>query len=326
MWVNEKVGSGALALALYLGLALGPGLTAKIIEIEEEDESVQAATPTPRPKKAPAATPVTAGSKPQGATPAPTPAGTSPKKAEASKPAKAAEGAPGKRVKMGERVGFHYFVKSGFFVKDPSQASFVGKVRNIQDEITFSTPKRCKLQLTEGVASPGIGERLVVFRVQASVQERNSGYNGFWLKNLAVLKVTEVKEEGLLAETVKTYFPFKEGDLVKPYHEEVDRWNQASEKKSLPQEAIHCHVAGGDPDVKHYVQPEFILLTAGSEEGVVEGMVFQIRESPKSLEASVGSAPVGAARVFFAGEGHSLAQVLHSSATLQKGFEAVYEP
>jgi len=306
MWVNKERWTFRAVLILSMA-ALGTGeLTAKVIAIEDEDAVI--ATPTPKPKAV---------------APAKAPEGASPKASEAASRVKAGTGDP---VKMGEKIGFHYFVKSGFVVQDPQEVPSVGKVLGLNGQLAYSTPDKCKLEPADEGTLFRPGDRLVVYRVGSSIREKSSGFSGQWVQNLAILKVVESGEEGLLGEAVKTYAPFREGDRIKPYHEEMDRWNNASSQKELPSEPIRCFVAGGADKVENLTQADFVILTAGADEGVVEGMVLEIREPAKVGEAGGRSVPLGRVRVFFAGGNHSMAQVLHSSRPIRKGFEAHYQP
>jgi hypothetical protein len=309
MSIERKVWPFVLAAAILL-VGRAPAPLANVISIEDEDSVVPTPTPRSKPTKVPTPPP---SAKPEAQAPS-KPEGTAPASLKGDRGAK-----------MSATLGFHYFVKSGFLVKDPGGVPSVGTVRNFKGQISFSTPKRCRLEPSEGSAFQ-VGDRFMVFHVGKAVQEEESGYSGFWVQNLAVVKVIESDEEGTFGEVVKTYAPFKDGDLLKPFNEEMDRWNQASTRKELPSQEIHCRVAGGEGVLKDLVQPGFVILTAGAEQGVVEGMVLEVRQPVAALDGAGKTTPCGKVRVFYAGEDHSLAQILNSPDPIRKGFEAIFRP
>jgi len=312
MSIDRKVWPCVL-IAAFLLVGGAPALRADVISIEDEDSVVPTPTPKPKPTKVP--TPI----------PSAKPAAAGPAAAEPAPKAAAAPLKGDREVKMAASVGFHYFVKSGFLVKDPDGVPSVGKVRNYKGQISFSTPKRFRLEPAEGSVLRA-GDRFVVFRVRRFVREEDSDFSGFWVQNLAVVKVVESDEEGAVGEVVKTYSPFEDGDLLKPFNEEMDRWNQAAAKKELPSQEIRCRVAGGEGTLEQLVQPGFVFLTGGAEQGLVEGMVLAVRQTAEALDGAGKTTPAGKVRVFYAGEGHSLAQILNSPAPIRKGFEATFRP
>jgi hypothetical protein len=79
--------------------------------------------------------------------------------------------------------------------------------------------------------------------------------------------------------------------------------------------------------VSNHTQTDFIILTAGARDGVVEGMDFQLREEKGVAPAGeVSNRPFGMARVLYAGEDHAMARILYSHRPILVGFEARYQP
>lgn len=296
-------------------------LNGKTIEIEDED--VVAVTPTPVVKAVPKAP--TRSDELVEPTKAGKPQPSSQTSKEASAPVRAA--ATGPRVRMDDKIGFHYFVKSGYVVQEGSDVASVGRVEEYDFDPTYTFPKKCRLSLSEAGASTKIGDRLLVYRVRQRFNESRSGFTGYWVQNVAVLKVLETGEQGTLAQVLESFDPILVGDQLKTYDQELDRWNGARVKKPLPAESVHCFVAGGDFIHDQFSQSEFIVLTAGADQGVVEGQDFQLRDKKKTNdeEEALGK-PVGLARVFFAGPGYSMARIVWNYEPVYKSFEARYEP
>ena len=114
---------------------------------------------------------------------------------------------------------------------------------------------------------------------------------------------------------------------MKPYDSEIQRWKDAHAKQALPTKPIQCKVAGGEPNRTQMEETDFIILTAGAKKGVVEGQVFELRNSremgfmEKPLQILAGKA-----QVFYVGPDYAMARILKSSVGIQKGFDAVYQP
>jgi hypothetical protein len=119
--------------------------------------------------------------------------------------------------------------------------------------------------------------------------------------------------------------PFEKGDWVRLYEDEVQRWKQAQTKKSLPENAIQCFVAGGEADREHFNKSDWIFLAAGSQRGIVEGQEFKLRKRLELVDQTVENF-AGTAQVFYVGPTYSLAQILFNHIPIEKGFEAVYQP
>ena len=74
-------------------------------------------------------------------------------------------------------------------------------------------------------------------------------------------------------------------------------------------------------------QSDFIILTAGTRKGVVEGQTFELRQNRgRGLFKDPEHVLKGKARVFYAGANYSMAQIIESRESIQKGFEADYRP
>ena len=81
-------------------------------------------------------------------------------------------------------------------------------------------------------------------------------------------------------------------------------------------------------DVRHYwTTSDFIILTAGSKKGVVEGQKFELRKFENRADKTESlHVPVGKVEVFYAGPNYSLARILTSHIPVEAGFEAFYDP
>ncbi len=235
---------------------------------------------------------------------------------------------PRKRVRISDKVGFYYFVSSGFFVSDPSQLHSIAKVIGSADEsLNFSTPKRTYIELSSDHDTVKPDDLLVVFRAVHLVHEPHSGVSGYPVENLAIVKVVEVQKKRVLVEVQESFGPFQSGDRVETYDNEIKRWKQAQIKKELPPHPITCFVLGGRPDRQNYAQTDFIYLSAGTKTGVVEGQNFDLREivDTGGMEEPL-HVPRGIAQVVFTGLNYSTAQIIRSNASVKKSFEAVYQP
>lgn len=232
--------------------------------------------------------------------------------------------APGVRV-LSQDPGFEGFLWSGYVVGGPDEVTPVGRVDDPSGESAFSTPKKVRLAWSGPPARQG--DLLVVYRIQQRLREPRSGFSGYWVQNMAVLEVLEEGKGSVLAQVRRTRTPFEEGDLVRPYGEEVARWKESRAKKEPSKQPVNCRVAGGEEGIHHYSETNTIVLTAGRREGVVEGMVFRILEAvPAGPEGEAAENPVGEARVLYAGEDHSMARILFSHRPIVVGSEARYQP
>jgi hypothetical protein len=114
---------------------------------------------------------------------------------------------------------------------------------------------------------------------------------------------------------------------VKLYDAEIQRWKDAHAKKTLPTHPIQCVVAGGGPEREQLTETDYVILSAGSKKGVVEGLVFELRSTQETgfMEQSIKTLR-GKAQVFYVGEDYAMARIINSNAPIHKGFEAVYKP
>jgi hypothetical protein len=230
------------------------------------------------------------------------------------------------RVRISDNVGFYYFVSAGYVTQDDSKIPMLGKIAgDFSEKMQFSTPQKTYVELSNAIVRPG--DFLVVYRVAGNINEDHAGFVGRRVENLAILQVIETQKTRCLAETKESFAPFKEGDLVKSYSDEILRWKQAQRRKELPSQPIHCYVAEGKPLLSNYSQNDWIVLTAGQKEGVVEGQTFRLRQkSETGFLAEDVHQPFGEARVFYTGPHYSMAQILTGSEPIQNGFEAWYQP
>ena len=170
---------------------------------------------------------------------------------------------------------------------------------------------------------------MLVYRTNYHLEEARSGFSGYLVQNLAVLKVLEVHQRRCLAQVKDSFATFSNGDAVRPYGDEMARWKEAQVKKDLPGHPIKCFVVGGEsPEIRHFwTLSDFIILSSGSKKGIVEGLRFDLRkyEDRADKEESM-HIPVGKAEVFYAGPDYSLARILTSHVPVESGFEAFYEP
>jgi hypothetical protein len=308
-------------LAVFSIFALGSQFpVAATVELEEADEMVPAAPAkenSPKPEKA----------KPEAAPPVEN-VNSSPEKPIAPAAPRAQTAASQPRVRISDKVGFYYFLKSGFLVSDESKIDAVGKVLgSFNEQEYYSVPNRVYVDLSKSQKSVKPKDLLVVYQVAESFEEPHSGFSGYWVKNTAVIKVLSVENQKCLAEVKESFYPFSDGDKVKSFEDELSRWKEAQVKKTLPDQPIKCYVAGSESGIDNFSQSQFIVLTAGKQQGVVEGQTFQISETQDvgTFEPNLQS-PQGLARVFYAGSNYCMAQILFDHKFVKKGNLAVYQP
>jgi hypothetical protein len=292
-------------------------------DLDLEDQSEKAA---PASISAPPPTPTLAAKKVPMETPTPT---IVPNRSQENNEAQA-NSLPfsGKRVRISDKVGFYYFVSAGFLSSDPARIPSIGTVIGSGDyNQNFSTPKRTYLQLESDHTKVKPDDLLVIFRTVTPIQEPHSGDLGFQVENLAIVKIIEIQKERVLVEVKESFRPFQEGDRVEVYENEIRRWKQAQLKKALPSRSIKCFVVGGEANRQNYEQADFIYLSAGSKKGVVEGQNFDLREitDTGAMEESLHTLR-GVAQVIFSGPDSSTAQIISNHESIQKSFEAVYQP
>ncbi len=240
--------------------------------------------------------------------------------------AAADSGTVAERVRISDGIGFYYFVSAGYLTQDDSKVPQLGKIAgDFSEKMQFSTPQKTYVELSNSIVKPG--DFLVVFRVYGNINEDHAGFVGRRVENLAILQVIETQKTRCLTEVKESFAPFKRGDLVKSYSDEIVRWKQAQRRKALPSQPVHGFVADGKPSLSYYAQNDWIVLTAGQKEGVVEGQTFRLQK--KSETGWLGEdvhQPFGEAQVFYTGPNYSMAQILNCAEPIQKGFEAWYRP
>ncbi len=242
---------------------------------------------------------------------------------------------PAAQVRAGDNISVYYFTKAGFVITQPSQLPSLGKVVGDLSEtnasgpgvLSYSQAKKPYIEYSSK-AELNIDDLLVVYSISPeNINEPESNFSGFLVENRAIVKVISVQKKYCQVEIVKSFVAFHAGDRVRPYSDELQRWTKAQTKKPLPSNEIHCYVCGGEVQKTAYSQSDFIILTAGTNKGVVEGQVFHLKQLVKNVELREDlHAFRGSARVFFAGSNYSMAQILSSNESIQKGFEAVYNP
>jgi hypothetical protein len=309
-----------LTTALLFGLYGYQHLGATTIEVENQDEDITVAS-----------TPLPTGSVPttiskQDATPKLSAPQMSPAREETGPSMTASSNSSSRRVRVNEHVNFHYFMKAGYAVLRESETHSIGNViSTLNDDLNYTTPKRIYLEMTSNTNGVKAGDFFVIYRSSQPIQESQSGFSGFLVENLAVVQVLEVQKQKCQAEIKQSFKPFRSGEKVKPYEDEVKRWKQAQIKKALPDHPLRCFVATGEAGQSIQIT-DFIILTAGSKKGVVEGQKFELRQHNETDTGEILRTPSGHAQVIFAGPDSSTAQIISNNVTIQKGFEAVYRP
>jgi hypothetical protein len=321
----------ALSLAAVF---LAPfSLHATTIEVESDDELIQG-SPTPSapapmpPKQVPPAPSKPSGNAPAVPTP-PMPPAVVPasQQAPANPPAQAS--VTTKRVRISDNVGFYYFVKASY-VADPDNVPNLGYVIGSSDiDMAYSMPKHSFIEAASDKVKFSAGDLLVVYRTAQPVSDDRLGSLGYQVQNLAIVRVIETQTNRYLVETVKSFDSFQDGDKVESYDTEIQRWKQAQIKKPLPAQPVTCFVLGGwgQAGQLEYNQEDYIYLSAGTKEGVVEGQSFRIwKVTETGLMEEALRTPVGEAQVIYAGPDVSTAKILKNSQSIERNFEADYKP
>lgn len=257
------------------------------------------------------------------AKPAPKPIAV-PMEDTAEPPAENATAQP--RARISDNVGFYYFVKAGY-VAESSTLHPIGKVAGSFDyNQSFSLPKTTFVESFSNRVKVSPDDLLVVYRTVNPIGDSQNLDPDYQVENLAIVKVIEVQKNRYRVKVIKSFYPFKEGDLVEAYDIEIQRWKQAQTKKPLPTHPVNCKVAGGVLGQRTYNQLDFIFLSAGTKKGVVEGQVFQLKEAIDTgfLQDSARK-PHGQAQIIYAGPEYSTAQILFNDEPIGQGFEAVYQ-
>ncbi len=230
------------------------------------------------------------------------------------------------KVRISEKVGFYYFMKSGFVLSDDLKVPMVGKVlKSERGSDWYDTGSKTHVELAPHQRDVKTGDLLVVYRTDHRVEEAHSGFSGWWIRNLAVVKVLEVDKRSCEVEVKKSFYPFVAGDKVRLYEDEISRWKQAQIKKPLPDHSVSCFVVTAESNEVLASQADSVVLTAGSKKGVVEGQRFQLKDTifHNSQPVRVNQ---GIAQVFYVGANSSMAQILYSHGPVKTGFEAAYLP
>lgn len=315
--------------SLTATLLAAVSLKAATIEVEKEDEEIDAApTATAVPSNS-------APSKPASATQAASaPATAKSAPVTQTAPVPAANPNPAaplatRRVRVSDNVGFYYFVKAGF-VADPDKLPAIGHVVGSADtNISYSMAKRTFIEMDSDKNKPAVGDLLVIYRTDQPVEESHAGSLGYEVENLAIVRVVETQDHRDLVEVVKSFSPFVAGDKVEDYDNEIQRWKEAQIKKPLPAQPTTCYVAGGKEESlqKAFNQLDYIYLTAGTKQGVVEGQTFRLYKVTETgvMEEALRM-PAGEVQVIFAGPDASTARILNNSEPIAKGFTAEYKP
>lgn len=232
-------------------------------------------------------------------------------------------------MRISDNVGFYYFVKAGY-VADPDKVPSIGHVvGNMDYNMAYSMPKKTFIETDSDKDKLSTGDLLVIYRTVQPVNETHSGSLGYQVENLAIVRVVETQTLRYLVEVIKSFAPFQAGDKVESYDNEIQRWKQAQIKKPLPAQPVKCYVTGGwgQAGQLRYNQMDYIYLSAGTKEGVVEGETFRLWQVTDTglMEESLRM-PAGEAQVIFAGPDCSTAQILKNSEPIEKSFEADYKP
>jgi hypothetical protein len=319
MAYKMRLQKGVLFLGLGVSFLLSaPLLKAKTIEVESDDEVIEASpTPVSAPagKNKPAPTVQPAASQ---LTPTPVSENTETNLSEVAPPQP--------RTRISDKVGFYYFIKAGF-VADSSSLSPIGKVVGSFDyNANYTNPKETYVETTGDKAGVSVGDLLVVYRLEQPLGPDESMNRPYQVENLAIVKVIEIQTKRYRVQVIKPFRPFKAGDSVELYDKEVQRWKQAQIKKLLPTHPVKALVLGGELGRASFDQLDFIYLSAGTKNGVVEGQVFELKQIIDTgvLEESL-HAPRGKAQVIYAGADYSTAQILFNHEPIEKGFEALYQ-
>jgi hypothetical protein len=224
-------------------------------------------------------------------------------------------------------VNFSYFLTSGYAANDISGIPSVGKVSGTPElDGSLSTAKTLFVVVPNAKIKLNPGEKLIVFGDRGLLTEKNSGFNKRFIKNLAILRVREGEGKRYLADVLTSYDDIPLGSPVKLFSGEKAIWEKAQVAKEFPTNPIKCYVAGGERGRDNWNQTDYVILTAGTKQGVVEGVIFQLWEVPWNKNVKLDGVARGFAKVFYAGANYSLARIQEGSVSIFNGFEAVYTP
>jgi hypothetical protein len=224
-------------------------------------------------------------------------------------------------------VNFSYFLTSGYAANDISGIPSIGKVSGTPElDGSLSTAKTLFIAVPNKKIKLNPGEKLIVFGDDGLLLEKNSGFKKRFIKNLAILKVREGEGKRYLADVLTSYDFIPLGSPVKLYSGEKQIWDKAKVAKEFPTKPIKCYVAGGERGRDNWNQTDYVILTAGAKQGVVEGLIFQLWEVPWDKNIKLDGVSRGFAKVFYAGASYSLARIQEGSGSIFNGFEAIYNP
>ncbi len=226
-----------------------------------------------------------------------------------------------------DELNFSYFLTSGYAANDLSAIPSVGKVAGTPElDGSLSTAKTLYVVLSNDQMRLEPGDKLIVFGDAGVLLEKHSGFNKRLIKNLAILKVRENEGKRYLTDVVASYDYIPAGSPVKLYSGERAVWDNAQVAKEPPTQPIKCYVAGGESTHESWNQSDYVILTAGSKQGVVEGLTFQLFEIPPGMDEKSDGIARGFVKVFYAGASYSIARIQEGSDSVLNGFEALYTP
>jgi len=233
------------------------------------------------------------------------------------------------KKKVGLSSDWFPFIMTAGYLRAPKThvaklGTIVATLKDQVDIIGFSSQVVVKLSRRTDLKA---GDELVVYRVLDPYSDPETGrFLGDFIKNLGLLRITEVDGQLIHATVIGAWFPFYAGESVKPYEDELDRWKQSRRKHPLPAEPIQCSVAGPVPGTDRILTNEVAILSAGEDQGVVAGMNFQLRKPVEATVTQKTWMKVGSATVFYVGPGYSLAKVIWGLEPILNGYRAVYQP
>lgn len=224
-------------------------------------------------------------------------------------------------------VTFNYFLTSGYVANDISNIPSVGKVIGTPEvDGSISSAKSLYVLVPKDKAKLEPGEKLIVFGDDGALVEKKSGFNKRLIKNLAIVRVREGIGNRYLADVITSYDFIPAGSPVKLYSGEKNLWEKSQVAKEAPSHPIKCYVAGGDRLKESWNQYDYIILTAGTKDGVVEGLNFELMELPLGKNQKAEGFSRGFAKVFYAGSYYSLARIQSGAGSISTSFEAYYKP
>jgi hypothetical protein len=299
---NKNIGL-VLFLAVIASFGILPSLKASPMDVEKDNDAIGSA-PTPDDDEADDKETISE-------------ANNSPKEEHYVQPASGAD----------SDVTFNYFLTSGYVANDISNIPSVGKVIGTPElDGSLSSAKSLYVLVPKDKAKLEPGEKLIVFGDDGEIIEKRSGFDKRFIKNLAILRVREGIGSRYLADVITSYDFIPSGSPVKLYSGEKSLWDKSQVAKEAPTHMIKCYVAGGKRAQETWNQNDYVILTAGTKQGVVEGLNFELMEFPLGKNDKADGFSRGFAKVFYAGSYYSLARIQNGAGSISSGFEAVYKP